>query len=60
VTAYESALASYWARDFSDALQILEKQLDDAPSSFLAERCRSFLAAPPPADWDGVYAAMMK
>jgi adenylate cyclase len=58
--AYETALAAYWAREFSDAIRILEKQLDDPPSSFLAERCRSLLADPPAAEWDGVYAPMMK
>ena len=60
VAAYEQALQACWRRDFVAALALLESQREDGPSRVLAERCRRFLAAPPPADWDGVYVATDK
>jgi len=60
VAAYEQALQACWRRDFAAALALLESQREDGPSRVLAERCRRFLAAPPPADWDGVYVATDK
>ena len=60
VAAYEQALEASWRRDFAAALVLLESQSDDAPSRVLAERCRLFRTAPPPADWDGVYVATDK
>jgi hypothetical protein len=32
----------------------------DSPSRVLWQRCQSFLLAPPPADWPGVYVALSK
>ncbi len=49
VTRYEQAFALYVGRDFTGALRLLEMQADDPPSVVLAERCREFLAEPPPA-----------
>jgi len=60
VAAYEQALDACWRRDFGAALILLESQSDDAPSRVLAQRCRLFRTAPPPADWDGVYVATEK
>jgi adenylate cyclase len=60
VAAYERALEAYWRRDSDAALALLESQSDDAPSRVLAERCRLFRTAPPPANWDGVYVATDK
>jgi len=60
VVHYEEAFALYTARDFAGALRVLEKQAGDAPSAVLAERCREFLAHPPPADWSGIYVSMSK
>jgi adenylate cyclase len=54
---YEKAFAAYSGRDFAGAIAILQTQNGDSPSAVLAERCRVFLEEPPPADWDGVYAA---
>jgi hypothetical protein len=34
--------------------RILERSPGDGPSELYAERCRAFLADPPPADWDAV------
>jgi adenylate cyclase len=58
--AYERALERYWARDFTGALSILELQLEDPPSSVLAQRARLLAASPPPAEWDGVYVSRAK
>ncbi len=60
VTRYEQAFILYVARDFAGALRLLESQAEDPPSVVLAERCREFLAEPPPADWAGVYVSMSK
>ena len=60
VAAYERALDACWGRDFEAALILLESQSDDPPSRVLAQRCRLFRTAPPPADWDGVHVATEK
>ena len=60
VTRYEQAFALYVGRDFAGALRLLELQANDPPSVVLGERCREFLAEPPPADWAGVYVSMSK
>lgn len=57
---YERALDEYWSRRFEAALALLEQNTDDAPSLVLAERCRGFLADPPPPDWDGTWVAAHK
>ncbi|MEI9898226.1 MAG: adenylate/guanylate cyclase domain-containing protein [Chthoniobacter sp.] len=60
VTAYEQAFAAYGAREFARAIDILRQQPEDAPSAKLLERCRAFLADPPPPGWDGIYVSTMK
>jgi adenylate cyclase len=60
VAAYEEALARYFAGDVVRALALLAALRDDPPSRVLATRCRSFLAAPPALDWNGVYVAPTK
>jgi adenylate cyclase len=60
VAAYERALAAYWRRDFEAALALLESQGDDGPSRVIAARCRLFLTAPPPAEWNGIHVATDK
>jgi adenylate cyclase len=60
VTAYEDALAAYVARDFVRALAMLEPLAGDGPARVLAARCSALQAAPPPADWDGTFAATEK
>ena len=56
VAVYEQALDAWFGGDFARALGLAESQAGDAPSAFLAARCRRFIAAPPGAGWDGVYA----
>ena len=60
VAAYETAFAAYLARDFEQALTILREYESDAPSAVLIERCRTYLHAPPHADWQGVYVSLSK
>lgn len=57
---YEKALQAYFSREFGEAIALLEAQLDDGPSSVLAERCRRMQTQPPPADWDGNYVSTVK
>jgi hypothetical protein len=57
---YETALQAAWARQFPRALALLAPLVDDGPAAVLAARCRGWLAAPPPADWDGTWIATSK
>jgi adenylate cyclase len=61
---YAAGLAAYRARAFDDGLAEFAAALalapDDGPSRTLAERCRTYQAAPPAPDWDGSYAATSK
>jgi adenylate cyclase len=57
---YEEALALYLRREFRAALVAFEALEGDPPSAVLAERCRSFLASPPPDAWDGTWVASSK
>ncbi len=60
VRRYELAFEAYQQRRFTEALDLLARQGDDAPSRILAQRCRLYLAEPPPAEWDGTYVAHEK
>jgi adenylate cyclase len=54
---FARGLAAYRAQDFSGAAALfadLADRLGDGPAKVFAERCRHYLAEPPPADWDGV------
>jgi adenylate cyclase len=52
---YEQAFDAYLRRDFAAALALLRSHAADGPSRVLAERCRGYSSAPPPADWPGVF-----
>ena len=54
---YEHALQAYFEKRFDASLTLLDSCAGDRPSEVLATRCRRFLEEPPPADWDGTYAA---
>jgi adenylate cyclase len=58
VERFEVALEAYRKRDFSRARQLFTSLLgdfsDDGPAHVYVERCRHFLATPPPDDWDAV------
>lgn len=57
-TAFEAALELYRNRKFSEARTgfetLLQRFPGDRPCELYIERCESFLASPPPADWAGV------
>ncbi|MFP5259809.1 MAG: adenylate/guanylate cyclase domain-containing protein, partial [Acidobacteriota bacterium] len=57
--AYAVALTHYVRKEFRQALDgflaVDAKRGGDPPSRVLAGRCRSWLATPPPPDWDGVF-----
>ena len=62
IDRYQGALSAARAREFQTALALLAAPpcADDGPSQLLAKRCRAWLAAPPPADWDGTWVATSK
>jgi len=55
---FAEGVAAYRERRFREAMATFGKVLDrypgDKPSVMYVERCRTFLATPPPADWQGV------
>jgi len=59
VEAYLDGLASYKQRDFAQAKLKFEEVLalnpSDGPSKVYRARAETYLATPPPSDWDGVY-----
>lgn len=57
---YERALGAYRRREFAAAAALLGAQGDDRPSAVLRDRCLALAADPPPADWDGSFAAGSK
>jgi len=61
VAEFERALGLHDARKFKDALAIFERlAASDPPSKVYAERCRLYLSAPPPKDWQGEFALKSK
>ncbi|MEW6219684.1 MAG: GAF domain-containing protein [Thermodesulfobacteriota bacterium] len=56
---YHQGLAHYRSREWPTGLKLFEDALSRCPqdglSRMYADRCRLFLAQPPPADWDGVW-----
>lgn len=56
---FGEALALCRARRFEDAqaafTAIAAQHPEDGPTAFYVSRCVEYCAAPPPADWDGVY-----
>ncbi|MDF1563022.1 MAG: CHASE2 domain-containing protein [Deltaproteobacteria bacterium] len=62
--SFESGLAAFREADFSAARAHFEEVLTlrpgDAPAKLYLERCAAYAAAPPPADWDGVYVMTTK
>jgi adenylate cyclase len=60
---FEAGLQLYRGREFEKAMSIFERlaeNFSDETSKLYRERCREYLAAPPPEDWDGVYTAKAK
>jgi len=60
---FEGGLKLYRGREFDKAEKIfgrLAEHYDDETSRLYLERCREYLAVPPPDEWDGVYTAKTK
>jgi class 3 adenylate cyclase/CHASE2 domain-containing sensor protein len=61
---FHQALHAYRARKFPAARELFARAAalspDDAAARLYIERCEAFHRAPPPADWDGVYAMTTK
>jgi adenylate cyclase len=59
VGAFEAGLLAYRAQRWEEAIQSFQQVLDaapgDPPSQLYIERCKTFMAILPAADWDGVY-----
>ncbi|HZS00622.1 MAG TPA: CHASE2 domain-containing protein [Chloroflexota bacterium] len=64
LAAYARGIAAYRARDWAAASEAFGEALDlnpaDGPSLLYRARTQEYLAAPPPATWDGVYVATHK
>jgi adenylate cyclase len=58
VITYEAGLDAYARREWSEAVELFERAIahrgDDLPSRIFVERCRNYLASPPPEDWTAV------
>ncbi|MEK9753008.1 MAG: adenylate/guanylate cyclase domain-containing protein [Rhodospirillaceae bacterium] len=54
---YEQAFDFYLHRDFTDAVTLLDELIAENPSdavvALLAEKCRGYIAEPPPSGWNG-------
>ena len=61
---FVEGLGAYLDRDFRGAAEQYKAALrlrpEDKPAAVLLERCREFLSAPPPEEWNGVYVATEK
>ncbi len=62
-STFDEALRLYRNREFVVAEQLFEELATgkkDSVSNIYVERCREFIAVPPPEDWDGVFVAKTK
>ncbi len=61
---FEEALKLYRSRNFRDSKAIFKElrglDPDDLASQVYIDRCKSFIATPPPVDWDGVFVRTSK
>jgi adenylate cyclase len=61
---FEAGLRAYGAQHWEDAIErfqeVLEAVPGDPPSRLYIQRCKAFMATPPPSDWDGVYTVQTK
>ncbi|RJP21814.1 MAG: CHASE2 domain-containing protein [Candidatus Abyssobacteria bacterium SURF_5] len=64
VNHYLIGLQAYRKKAWQEAIKAFEQALaavpDDGPSLTYLNRCREYLSAPPPPDWDGVYVMTTK
>jgi adenylate cyclase len=61
---FKVGLQAYRAQQWEDAIQrfqqVLEAMTGDPLSRLYIQRCKTFMATPPPPDWDGVYMMQTK
>ncbi|UCD56439.1 MAG: adenylate/guanylate cyclase domain-containing protein, partial [Candidatus Hydrogenedentota bacterium] len=61
---YSCGLEAYRQRNWETGIKELQRALeikpDDGPSLTYVKRCKEYLSAPPPDDWDGVYTMTTK
>lgn len=61
---YNQGLSLYKQRNFQDALKFFEQahrvEPEDGPTNLYIDRCRTYIADPPPDDWDGVFVMTTK
>jgi adenylate cyclase len=54
---HDQGMERYYRRDFQEAIGLYDKVLEVFPedyvSAMMVERCRKYIATPPPAGWDG-------
>ncbi len=64
LAGFADAFALYREARFEEALAafraVAERHPDDGPTALYAERCKEYLAEPPPPGWDGVYTMKTK
>ncbi|MET1027144.1 MAG: adenylate/guanylate cyclase domain-containing protein [Dongiaceae bacterium] len=64
IAAYEQGLDAYRRSDWDDAIACFHEadrlRGGDPAAQVMMKRCQAFLAAPPPADWDGTAVSAMK
>jgi adenylate cyclase len=63
-TAFTDALDLYKGARFAEALEAFEalarEHPEDGPARLYVDRCREYVAEPPPPDWDGAYTMTTK
>jgi len=59
---FEEALRLYQRKRFEEAMDVFSRlhEEGDPTSGVFADRCRKFIAEPPPAEWNGVWVMMRK
>ncbi|PTL76344.1 adenylate/guanylate cyclase domain-containing protein [Vitiosangium sp. GDMCC 1.1324] len=57
---FAEGLALYRARRFAEARESFLSSPEDPPSRIFAARCDTWMARPPPEDWDGVFSLETK
>jgi adenylate cyclase len=64
VALYDSGLAAYRTRNFTDAMELFRQVLDasasDQPARMMLERCRQYLESPPEDNWEATNAMKAK
>ena len=62
IDSFSAGVQAYRRRDWEQAIVAFQElvQKNDEPSQIYLQRCLECLAAPPPADWDGVYEVTTK